>query len=142
MQLLPPLPSSFVAVAQPCRRRERGGGMLHNTEPFAGFMLAPVCQLPLSAIRTISPFCFYSCTPSEPLDVHAFTLSLSLSPSPVCFLFTHRRHRPALRTLSLSLPRPAHCGDGSFEQHPKALPLFDLGPGSPPPLSFLLPPRL
>lgn len=82
--------------------------MLHNTEPFAGFMLAPVCQLPLSAIRTISPFCFYSCTPSEPLDVHAFTLSLSLylPRQSVSFSPTDATDPPTAHSLSLSLVLP------------------------------------
>lgn len=133
-------PRASVAFAEPHERTFQREGdrevVVHNTEPFAaGSVLAPVCRAPLSALCTISPFCFPSCTPSigrrTRMPSHSFSIYLA-GLLPLC--------PPTLPSRLLLSPSPsplfcfpAHCGDKSFEQHPKALPPVDLSLGSPPP---------
>lgn len=103
--------------------------LLHNIERFADFITAPVCQLPLSVICTITLLCFSSCAPincSTYMPSHFFSISLNS-------LFPFHSPTPPSRLSTLSVSFPAHCGDESFEQHPKALPLVDLHLNSPPP---------
>lgn len=96
---------------------------------FADFAMASVYQVPLSVICTITLLCFSSCAPincSTYMPSHFF---LYLPHQSVSF----HSPTPPSHLATLSVAFHAHCGDESFEQHPKALPPVDLHLNSPPP---------
>lgn len=108
MQLLPPLPSSFEAVAQPCRRRERGGGACFTTlnplldscwHLFANYLFQPFALfLPFVSIPAL-PLSHSTYMPSRSLSLYLPRQSVSFSP-------TDATDPPTAHSLSLSLVLP------------------------------------
>ncbi len=126
MQSLLPLPSSLLAVEKPCKRileRERAS--------FSELNLFLDSCLHLFANYIYQLFALFLSFVSVPvLSLLAYIPSHSSS---ICLtsLFPFKPPTPPSRLHSFYLP--AHCGDESFEQRPKALPLGDLRLSSPPP---------